>query len=195
LISFLLFTSLFIVASCGENDNSTPEAEPPSLSVAADPETIQLGESTTLSWSSTDADSCDIEPGVGSVAADGSIALSPAQTTTYTITATGPGGTATASTTVTVIHPAPSASIYADQTSIMAGETVFLSWSSAHADSAVIDNGIGAVSVNGSTTVSPAATTSYTIGVAGPGGDSHRQCYHQCERSLSCEHQRRTDNY
>jgi len=170
LISFLLFTSLFIVASCGENDNSTPEAEPPSLSVAADPETIQLGESTTLSWSSTDADSCDIEPGVGSVAADGSIALSPAQTTTYTITATGPGGTATASTTVTVIHPAPSASIYADQTSIMAGETVFLSWSSAHADSAVIDNGIGAVSVNGSTTVSPAATTSYTIRVAGPGG-------------------------
>jgi len=170
LISFLLFTSLFIVASCGENDNSTPEAKPPSLSVAADPETIQLGESTTLSWSSTDADSCDIEPGVGSVAADGSIALSPAQTTTYTITATGPGGTATASTTVTVIHPAPSASIFADQTSIVAGETVLLSWSSAHADSAVIDNGIGAVSVNGSTTVSPAATTSYTIRVAGPGG-------------------------
>jgi len=170
LISFFLFTSLFIVASCGDNDNSTPEAEPPSLSVAADLETIQLGESTTLSWSSTGADSCDIEPGVGSVAADGSIALSPVQTTIYTITATGPGGTATASTTVTVIHPAPSASIFADQTSIVAGETVLLSWSSAHADSAVIDNGIGAVSVNGSTTVSPAATTSYTIRVAGPEG-------------------------
>jgi RHS repeat-associated protein len=170
LISFLLFTSLFILASCWENDNATPEAEPPSLSVAADPETIQLGESTTLSWSSTGADFCDIEPGVGSVAADGSIALSPAQTTTYTFTATGPGGTATASTTVTVIHPAPSASISADQTSIMAGETALLSWSSSHADSAVIDNGIGAVSVNGSTTVSPAATTSYTIRVAGPGG-------------------------
>jgi hypothetical protein len=164
LISFLLFTSLFIVASCEE------EAEPPSLSVAADPETIQLGESTTLSWSSTGADSCDIEPGIVSVAADGLIALSPAQTTTYTITATGPGGTATASTTVTVIHPAPSASISADQTSIMAGETALLSWSSAHADSAVIDNGIGAVPVNGSTTVSPAATMSYTIRVAGPGG-------------------------
>lgn len=170
MISFLLFTSLFIVASCGENDNATPEAEPPSLSVAVDLETIQLGESTTLSWSSTGADSCDIEPRVGSVAADGSIALSPTQTTTYTITATGPGGTATASITVTVIHPAPSASISADQTSIMTGETALLSWSSAHADSAVIDNGIGAVSVNGSTTVSPAATTSYTIRVAGPGG-------------------------
>jgi RHS repeat-associated protein len=104
------------------------------------------------------------------MAANASIALSPAQTTTYTITATGPGGTAIASTTVTVIHPAPGASISADQTSIMAGETVLLSWSSAHADSAVIDNGIGAVSVNGSTTVSPAATTSYTIRVTGPGG-------------------------
>jgi len=127
LISFLLFTSLFILASCWENDNATPEAGPPSLSVAADPETIQLGESTTLSWSSTGADFCDIKPGVGSVAANGSIALSPAQTTTYTITATGHGGTAIASTTVTVIHPAPGASISADQTSIMAGETVLLS--------------------------------------------------------------------
>lgn len=236
--------------SCRDNDNATPEAELPSLSVAADPETIQLGESTTLSWSSTGADSCVIEPGIGNVAADGSIALSPAQTTTYTITGTGSGGsssasvrvtvinpglpvsiqaepesiqagdaavlswtstnadscviepgigsvepsgsigvspaqtteytitatatglagTASASAIVTVIHPAPSASISADQTSIMAGETALLSWSSAHADSAVIDNGIGAVSVNGSTTVSPAATTSYTISVAGPGG-------------------------
>jgi len=104
------------------------------------------------------------------VEANGSIALSPAQTTTYTFTATGPGGTATASTTVTVIHPAPNTSISADQASIMNGETALLSWSSAHADSAVIDNGIGAVSVNGSTTVSPAATTSYTIRVEGPGG-------------------------
>jgi RHS repeat-associated protein len=248
LISFLLFLSLFICAACGNIDTATSEAEPPSLSVAADPETIQLGESTTLSWSSTGADSCVIEPGIGNVAADGSIALSPAQTTTYTITgtgsggsssesvrvtvinpglpvsiqaepesiqagdaavlswtstnadycviepgigsvepsgsigvspaqtteytitATGPAGTASASATVTVIHPAPSASISADQTSIMAGETALLSWSSAHADSAVIDNGIGSVSVNGATTVSPAATTSYTISVTGPGG-------------------------
>jgi YD repeat-containing protein len=248
LISFLLSLSLFICAACGNIDTATSEAEPPSLSVAADPETIQAGESTTLSWSSTGADSCVIEPGIGNVAADGSIALSPAQTTTYTITGTGSGGsssesvrvtvinpglpvsiqaepesiqagdaavlswtstnadscviepgigsvepsgsigvspaqtteytitatglagTASASATVTVIHPAPSASISADQTSIMAGETALLSWSSAHADSAVIDNGIGAVSVNGSTTVSPAATTSYTISVAGPGG-------------------------
>jgi RHS repeat-associated protein len=248
LISFLLFLSLFICVSCRDNDNATPEAELPSLSVAADPETIQLGESTTLSWSSTGADSCVIEPGIGNVAADGSIALSPAQTTTYTITGTGSGGsssesvrvtvinpglpvsiqaepesiqagdaavllwnstnadscviepgigsvepsgsigvspaqtteytitarglagTASASAIVTVIHPAPSASISADQTSIMAGETALLSWSSAHADSAVIDNGIGAVSVNGSTTVLPEATTSYTIRVTGPGG-------------------------
>ena len=170
LLSFLLFLSLFIVASCVDNNNATPEAEPPSLSVAADPETIQLGKSTTLSWSSTDADFCDIQPGVGSVVADGSIALSPDETTTYTITATGPGGTTTASITVMVIHPAPSASISADQTSIMAGETVLLSWSSAHADSAVIDNEIGAVSVNGSTTVLPAASTSYTISVTGLGG-------------------------
>jgi len=64
--------------------------------------TILVGESSTLSWTSTNAETCEIDQDTGSVDLSGSMAVSPAETTTYTITATGPGGTATASVTVEV---------------------------------------------------------------------------------------------
>ena len=55
----------------------------------------------TLDWTSTNATSLDLEPGVGQVGVPaGSTNVDPAQTTTYTITATGPGGTATANLTL-----------------------------------------------------------------------------------------------
>ncbi|MBW2608362.1 MAG: hypothetical protein JRD05_12090 [Deltaproteobacteria bacterium] len=67
---------------------------PPEVTLSADPATIYVGQSSTLSWTSTHADTCTIEPGIGSVDLSGSITVSPAETTTYTITATGTGGTA-----------------------------------------------------------------------------------------------------
>ncbi len=54
--------------------------------------------------------------------------------------------------------------------SITAGGSSTLSWTSTGATSADIDNGIGRVAVNGSTPVTPAASTTYTITVTGPGG-------------------------
>jgi hypothetical protein len=77
----------------------------PTVSISATPETIQVGESATLSWSSTNADTAGIEPGIGPVDPNGSTTVSPTEITTYTITAKGPGGTATVSVTVTVISP------------------------------------------------------------------------------------------
>ncbi len=79
----------------------------PTVTISADPETIQVGESSTLSWTSTNADSCAIEPGIGPINVNGSTTLSPTETTTYTITATGPGGTATDQAVVTVTGGEP----------------------------------------------------------------------------------------
>ena len=84
------------------NIEVTEDIDPPTVSLAADSETILLGGSATLSWSSTTADTCVIEPDIGSVAVNGSVQVSPTENTIYTITATGLGGTATASVTVTV---------------------------------------------------------------------------------------------
>jgi len=73
------------------------------VSISAYPGTILAGESSTLTWTSTNADSCVIDHGVGSVALNGTTTVSPIETTTYTITATGLGGTVTNSVTVTVM--------------------------------------------------------------------------------------------
>lgn len=75
---------------------------PPAVSISANPVTIKSGETATLSWTATNATSCTINQGIGSVPPSGTRAVSPAATATYTLTATGEGGTTTASVTVTV---------------------------------------------------------------------------------------------
>jgi RHS repeat-associated protein len=148
----------------------------PTVTISANPDTIQAGESSTLTWSSTNADTCVIEPDVGNVDVNGSTIVSPTQTTTYTITATGPEGTATDSTTVTVTtNPPPTVNINADPDTIQAGESSTLSWSSTNADTCVIEPDIGSVDVDGSTSVSPNQTMTYTITATGPGGTATDQ--------------------
>jgi peptidoglycan-associated lipoprotein len=94
----------------------TPPAAQPTVTLNASPVAINSGQSSTLSWSSTNATDLDIQPGVGKVSPEGSTPVTPAQSTTYTITASGPGGSATATAHVDVNaapppeQPAPSAS-------------------------------------------------------------------------------------
>src|SRR6476660_5814633 len=84
-----------------------PAAARPTVTLQASPTSINKGESSTLSWNSTDATELSIAPEVGAVTAQGSTKVSPADSTTYTITATGPGGSATATATVSVNAPPP----------------------------------------------------------------------------------------
>ena len=49
---------------------------------------IRKGESAILSWSTINGSSVTLEPGLGTVAADGSRQVSPAETTTYTLLVT-----------------------------------------------------------------------------------------------------------
>ena len=82
-----------------------PPAAAPTVTLSANPSSITKGDSSTLSWTSTNATSVTIAPEVGTVTAEGSTKVSPADATTYTITATGPGGTANANARVTVAAP------------------------------------------------------------------------------------------
>src|SRR5229473_149791 len=50
------------------------------------PATINKGDSSTLSWNSTDATQLSIAPDVGAVTAQGSTKVAPSDTTTYTVT-------------------------------------------------------------------------------------------------------------
>ncbi len=67
--------------------------------------------------------------------------------------------------------PPPTASLSANPTTITEGQSATLSWSTTNATSASINNGVGSVSVSGgSTSVSPAVTTTYTLTASGDGG-------------------------
>jgi peptidoglycan-associated lipoprotein len=84
-----------------------PVAARPTVTMSASPGSIKQGESSTLSWSSTDATQLSIAPEVGAVTAQGSTKVSPTESTTYTISASGPGGAAEASARVSVFVPPP----------------------------------------------------------------------------------------
>ncbi len=84
-----------------------PPAAKPTVSLQASPTSINKGDSTTLSWTSTDATQLTIAPDVGAVTAQGSTRVTPSDSTTYTITASGPGGSADSSVRVTVSTPPP----------------------------------------------------------------------------------------
>jgi len=76
---------------------------PPIINIfSASPSTINQGESSTLTWSVSDADTVTITPGVGTVDSSDSIPVSPEVITVYTLTATNSAGSVTATTTVTV---------------------------------------------------------------------------------------------
>jgi len=109
-----LFGSAVLVSGCSKK--VTPPPPPPApapaparptVTLQANPTTINKGESSTLTWNSTDATQLSIDPGVGTGTAEGSTKVTPSDSTTYTITASGPGGSATASAAVSVNAPPP----------------------------------------------------------------------------------------
>lgn len=143
----------------------------PEVSLSAEPADIKTGDSFILSWVTQNATDVSIAPGIGTVAAEGSLTLSPPETVTYTLTATGPGGTVSRNVTVTVTGPPlPAVSLTAVPGVITEGESAVLTWASENGDSAVMDQGTGAVPLLGSLTVTPAETLTYAITVTGPGG-------------------------
>ncbi len=87
-------------------DVEMPAFPSPTLSLTADQGAIERGQSTTLRWSSTNADSVEIV-GFGRLGTTGSRTVSPTTSTTYNGTARGKGGEATASFRLTVTEPAP----------------------------------------------------------------------------------------
>ncbi len=98
----------------------------------------------------------------------------PTVTTTYTYTATNPYGTSTTSVTVTVLNDLPVVSLTSNDANntILRGESVILTWSATAnvAISSTTMTGVANPGLNGSVTVSPTTTTTYTFRATNPSG-------------------------
>ncbi len=151
--------------------NITPTLPLPTATFTALPPTILSGQSSTLSWTTTNASTVSINQGVGAVALNGSTVVSPFVTMTYTLTASNATGTITRTATITVnTAQLPTATFTALPTSISAGQSATLSWATTNAETVTINQGIGSVALNGSTTVSPSVTTTYTLTASNAAG-------------------------
>ena len=95
---------------------------------------------------------------------------------TITVMADDPyGQRAARHTQVTLIDASPTVTLNVSSMEIETGESVELSWNATHAQTAVIEPGIGAVEANGSLILTPEASTTYTVTVSGPGGTASAQ--------------------
>jgi hypothetical protein len=67
----------------------------------------------------------------------------------------------------------PSVALSASPASAQAGQQVTLTWSSTNATSITLEPSVGPVAAQGSTTVRPSQSTTYTVTGTGPGGSAH----------------------
>jgi hypothetical protein len=141
---------------------------PPTLAVTVDYAQINLSETSILTWDSTNANEVTIDG--APVPVDGSLSVTPTSTTTYRLVAIGEAGSVQAEITVTVNAPpqAPAVSFNANHSSVQRGQSAMLTWDSTNADTVSING--SSVSVDGSMSVTPVATTTYNLTATGPGG-------------------------
>jgi len=104
--------AIMLLGACHKKQAPPPPPPPPppaapTASLTAAPDTIDKGQSSTLTWQTTNATDVSIDQGVGTVDPNGSKQVSPTDSTTYTLTAKGAGGNQTATARVTVNAPAP----------------------------------------------------------------------------------------
>jgi peptidoglycan-associated lipoprotein len=109
----LALGALVTLGACGKKATPPPPPPPPAApaptaSVGVNPNTIQAGQSASLTWQTTNATDVSID-GIGAVQPNGSQSVAPTDSMTYHLVAKGAGGTqeATARLTVTPAPPPP----------------------------------------------------------------------------------------
>ncbi|MFN7919517.1 MAG: OmpA family protein [Bryobacteraceae bacterium] len=131
--SLILVLSLFLFAAgCKKKVPAPPPPPPPPpapkaapkpdpariVSFSIEPSSIQRGQSATLSWEVTGADTVTIEPGIGTVPARGSRQVYPNESTVYELVARGPGGSDRRTARISVTEPPPPPAAPAPKTEV-----------------------------------------------------------------------------
>jgi OmpA-OmpF porin, OOP family len=77
----------------------------PTTTLNTNPSVLEKGKTTILSWSSTNATGCEIQPDIGPVAPSGSKVITPVANTRYILTCSGEGGKASSAAGVELTEP------------------------------------------------------------------------------------------
>jgi hypothetical protein len=163
--------------SAASNAASTGASNPVIVSIGANPTALTVGESTTLTWSTSNATGCQASGDwSGTVALSGSQLVTPAtaRSFTYTLTCNGVAGSevvvAAAATT-----PVPTVSLSLAPASVAAGQSSTLTWSTTNATACAASGAwAGSRAVSGSITVTQtvASTYTYSLTCTGAGGSA-----------------------
>lgn len=121
-----LLAMLLLVSGCKKKEAPTPPPPPakaPTATLSANPTSIQPGGSSSLQWSTENAN--DVTLDGNKVDPSGSQTVSPRQTTTYHLVAKGAGGTQEATAQVSVAQPTPTPAPTPAPTPSMTDEQLF----------------------------------------------------------------------
>jgi peptidoglycan-associated lipoprotein len=104
-------SAVLMLGACKKKAAPPPPPPPPpppspTASISVSPNTIEAGQSASLTWQTTNATDVSID-GIGAVQASGSQSVSPTDSTTYHLTAKGAGGSQEATARLTVTQPPP----------------------------------------------------------------------------------------
>jgi len=160
----------------------SPESMAPVVTdFSVTPSTVNTGDSATLRWNTTGATSVFIEPDIGCVPLSGSQLVSPTDSTIYVLIAANTVNTVTSSAGIDVnlyppygpSYPLPYSSSLGslpvinsfdiNPPIINTGSSTTMEWDISGADTVFISQGVGDVPSSGTITISPSATTFYTI--------------------------------
>lgn len=180
-----LGTIPFFVTPPEEKGPKPPAPKLPSGSFNALPSSPTRGEQFRLEWSIQNADTVDINEGIGRVQAQGTLFLTAAENTVWHLTAKNADGERTFQASI-LVKPAPSEKppkppaprielLVSDKTPIK-GDQVSIQWSVTGADDVFFDDGSGprAVAPIAGTVIVADDNKIITLTASGPGGQSSR---------------------
>jgi peptidoglycan-associated lipoprotein len=112
----LLIVTLGVVltlGACGKKKEPPPPPPPPAppaptASISVSPNSVQAGQSASLTWQTSNATDVSID-GIGAVQPNGSQSVTPTDSITYHLVAKGTGGSQEATARLTVTQPPPPA--------------------------------------------------------------------------------------
>jgi len=110
-LCILAISAVMTLGACKKKAAPPPPPPPPpppapTASISVSPNTIQAGQSASLTWQTSNATDVSID-GIGAVQPNGSQSVSPTDSTTYHLVAKGSGGTQEATARLTVTQPPP----------------------------------------------------------------------------------------